>query len=60
MEQENSFGGQGLDFDERLLSARTLKSEDDNEFSLRPKTIEEYIGQEKAKENLRSYIQAAK
>ena len=41
MEQENSFGGQGLDFDERLLSARTLKSEDDNEFSLRPKTIEE-------------------
>ena len=60
MEQENSFGGQGLDFDERLLSARTLKSEDDNEFSLRPKTIEEYIGQEKAKENLWIYIQAAK
>ncbi len=60
MEQENSFGGQGLDFDERLLSARTLKSEDDNEFSLRPKTIEEYVGQEKAKENLRIYIQAAK
>ena len=60
MEQENSFGGQGLDFDERLLSARTLKSEDDNEFSLRPKTIEEYVGQEKAKENLWIYIQAAK
>lgn len=60
MEEESSFGGQGLDFDERLLSARTLKSEDDNEFSLRPKTIEEYVGQEKAKENLRIYIQAAK
>lgn len=60
MQEENSFGGQGLDFDERLLSARTLKSEADNEFSLRPKTLEEYVGQEKAKENLKIYIQAAK
>lgn len=60
MEQENVFGGQGFDFEERLLSARTLKSEDENEFSLRPKTLDDYVGQESAKENLRIYIQAAK
>lgn len=30
------------------------------EFSLRPKTLAEYVGQEKAKENLSVYIQAAK
>ena len=30
------------------------------EYSLRPQTLTEYIGQEKAKENLRVYIQAAK
>ena len=34
--------------------------EDANEGSLRPKTLEEYIGQERAKENLRVFIQAAK
>ena len=32
----------------------------DVEFSLRPKTLSEYIGQEKAKENLSVYIEAAK
>ncbi|MGI5959153.1 MAG: Holliday junction branch migration DNA helicase RuvB [Massiliimalia sp.] len=32
----------------------------DTEFSLRPKTLEEYIGQDKAKENLAVFIQAAK
>ncbi len=48
------------DFDERLLSARTLKSEDDNELSLRPHKLEDYVGQDKAKENLKVFIQAAK
>lgn len=32
----------------------------DIEFSLRPKTLSEYIGQEKVKENLKIYIEAAK
>ena len=40
------------EFDERLLSARTLR-DDDNEFSLRPKNFDGYIGQEKVKENLK-------
>lgn len=33
---------------------------DESEFSLRPKTLEDYTGQEKAKENLAVYIEAAK
>ncbi len=45
--------------DEVITSAVHL-SEDNNEGSLRPKTICEYIGQEKAKENLSVFINAAK
>lgn len=33
---------------------------DETEFSLRPKTLHDYTGQEKAKENLAVYIEAAK
>lgn len=49
-----------MEFDERLLSARTIKSEDEAELSLRPHKLDEYIGQEKVKENLKVYIEAAK
>lgn len=45
--------------DEVITSAAHL-SEDNNEGSLRPKTINEYIGQEKAKGNLSVFINAAK
>lgn len=45
--------------DEIITSAAHL-SEDNNEGSLRPKTIGEYIGQEKAKGNLSVFIDAAK
>jgi len=45
--------------DEVITSSMALK-EDAGEFSLRPRMLEEYIGQEKAKENLRIFIQAAK
>ena len=38
----------------------SLTREDENEYSLRPKTLREYIGQEKAKGNLEVFIQAAK
>ena len=38
----------------------TLTREDENEYSLRPKNLKEYIGQEKAKGNLEVFIQAAK
>ena len=39
--------------------AKTFLQEDAQEGSLRPKTLREYIGQEKAKENLAIFIQAA-
>ena len=38
-------------FDEMITSSALLK-EDANELSLRPRTLSEYIGQQKAKENL--------
>lgn len=48
------------DFDERLLSARTLPAEDETERSLRPHRLDEYVGQENVKELLKVYIEAAK
>ena len=46
-------------FSDRIVST-SQTSEDENEFSLRPKTMGEYVGQSKAKENLSIYIEAAK
>ena len=50
------------DFEESFDSLVTTRAtvEDDNEYSLRPKKLREYIGQEKAKGNLEVFIQAAK
>lgn len=48
------------DFAERLVSNNFSAEEDEAEVSLRPKFLEEYTGQQKAKENLSVYIQAAK
>ena len=48
------------EFDERLLSARTISVEDDAERSLRPHRLTEYVGQENVKELLKVYIEAAK
>jgi len=45
--------------DERITDA-TLQPEDSGEVSLRPKKMSEYIGQEKIKENLIVFIEAAK
>jgi len=42
------------------LVTTSLTSADEGEYSLRPKTLREYIGQEKAKSNLEVFIQAAK
>ena len=47
--------------EENLLVPNIQDSEEEkNEFSLRPKTLKEYIGQTKVKENLKVYIEAAK
>lgn len=45
--------------DEKLMSTAQLR-EDEGEFSLRPKTLSEYIGQDKAKRNLEVFIEGAK
>ena len=47
------------EINEEITTAVSLP-EDSSEGSLRPRTIAEYIGQEKAKENLRIFINAAK
>ena len=43
-----------------LITRSTALPEDAGECSLRPRYLNEYIGQERAKENLRIFIQAAK
>ena len=42
----------GTDIYEEPIVAKTFLQEDAQEGSLRPKTLQEYIGQEKAKSNL--------
>lgn len=49
-----------MDFESRIVSAGYTKEDGDAEISLRPKTLDEYIGQDKAKDNLKVYIDAAK
>ena len=48
------------DSPEEVLTTATFQPEDVTEASLRPKRLEDYTGQEKAKENLAVFIQAAK
>jgi Holliday junction DNA helicase RuvB len=45
---------------DEIITRTTTLPEDASEGSLRPKTLDEYIAQERAKENLRVFIQAAK
>lgn len=46
---------------ERTVSPEAIQGDtDDTEYSLRPKTLSEYIGQDKVKENMSIYIEAAK
>lgn len=56
IEEANEF-----DFENRIISSEYNSSQDaEVENSLRPKTLEEYVGQEKAKSNLKVYIESAK
>ncbi|MBQ9543996.1 MAG: Holliday junction branch migration DNA helicase RuvB [Clostridia bacterium] len=52
------------DFENRLVSGeltrRDAENGDDSEASLRPTTLDEYVGQEGIKDNLRVFMQAAK
>ena len=53
------FSDTGFETEEPLVTT-SLTREDEDEGSLRPKTLREYIGQEKAKGNLEVFIQAAR
>lgn len=44
----------------RLITPQQRIEDAENENTLRPKTLDDYIGQEKVKENLKVYLQAAK
>ncbi len=49
-----------FDFENRIMNTNYTAQDSDVENSLRPKRLEDYIGQEKVKENLKVYIEAAK
>ncbi len=50
---------QEMDFENRIVSPDYSFNEDSAELTLRPKSLSEYIGQDKVKENLKIYITAA-
>ncbi|MEG2175626.1 MAG: Holliday junction branch migration DNA helicase RuvB [Oscillibacter sp.] len=50
----------GNDIYEEPIVAKTFLEEDAGEISLRPKLLKDYIGQEKVKENLSVFIEAAR
>ena len=56
---ESRYEEDALD-DDRIVSATAQDEDAELDFGLRPQTLEEYIGQEKAKESLKIYIEAAK
>lgn len=49
-----------MDLENRIVSTGLTETDTDIENSLRPKTLEDYIGQDKVKENLAVYIEAAR
>ena len=49
-----------FDFENRIMNTGYTAEDSDVEASLRPKKLDDYIGQEKVKDNLKIYIEAAK
>ena len=56
-DRETSFE---MDFENRIMAPDYAPEDTDVEATLRPKTLNEYIGQDKVKENMSIFIQAAK
>ena len=52
-------GGEGFDPEQRIVSSLTI-DDDEQENTLRPHTMSEYVGQDKIKKNLEVFISAAK
>lgn len=57
---DNNFTEFETDFESRIMSSSYTEEDSVTEVSLRPETLDEYVGQEKAKGNLKIYIEAAK
>ena len=49
-----------FDFESRITASEYMPEDGENELSLRPRTLSEYVGQEKIKQNLNVFIEAAK
>ena len=49
-----------FDFESRIVTTSYQSEDSDVEASLRPKSLSDYIGQDRVKENLKIYIEAAK
>lgn len=49
-----------MDYEERITAAELGEGEAHSELTLRPQTLEDYIGQKKATDNLKIFIEAAK
>ncbi|MBQ4557698.1 MAG: Holliday junction branch migration DNA helicase RuvB [Clostridia bacterium] len=56
----DNFYSEDLDFENRIVDSSYTPMDTDVEVSLRPKTLDDYVGQAKAKDNLKIYIDAAK
>ncbi len=57
---ENEMEINEFDFEDRIVQAEYSSEDTDTEVGLRPQALDEYIGQEKAKEILKVYIDAVK
>ena len=57
----NTHFSDDFDFENRIMDTNEIPEDTaDSDNPLRPKNLDEYIGQDKAKDNLRVYIEAAK
>ncbi len=49
-----------MSFEKRMITPEHIQEDSESELSLRPQSLNEYIGQDKVKENMAVYIEAAK
>lgn len=60
LREDFNFEKDEMDMENRIVTTSYTAEDGDIDNSLRPKRLEDYIGQDKAKENLKIYIEAAK
>ena len=58
--RNDNFDENEFDFESRIISSREITEDSENEISLRPKTLSEYVGQKGVKEKLSISMEAAK